>query len=481
MKEYKLYINGEWVETKTGQIVDDLNPADGSLFARVHTAGEKEIEAALAGAAGAFMGWSSLPASRRERVLLQAADNLEAIQEEAIEILIEEAGSTFMKAKGEVSQSANTLRIAAGECRRVEGEVLQPTSTGQLSLSIRVPLGVVAAIAPFNFPINITMKKIAYAMAIGNTIVLKPASYTPATGYLVAKIFEMAGLPAGVLNVIPGPGKVVGDRLVEDPRVKCITFTGSSSVGRSIAAKAAKNLKKYAMELGGKNPLIVLKDFDASKAAEIAGYGAFYNQGQTCIATARIIVEDPLYDAVCEQMIKRAKGIKVGDPHEKDTVVGPLIHPSQCDFIDGQIKDAVSKGAKVLYGGTHEGSFFQPTVLADVTQEMDIFYQESFGPIVSIFRAKDSMHALELANDNEYGLSSSILTNDLNLALQLALKMQAGMVHVNDSTVVSTSGTAPSGGVKMSGFGKESGKFSVDMYSDLKWVTLQYIDKKMIV
>jgi len=478
MREYKLYINGEWIETETGKIVDDLNPADGSLFARVHTAGKKEVEAALAAADGAFAGWSSLLASQREKILLKAADNIEALREEAIEILIEEAGSTFMKANGEVTASANTLRVAAGECRRAEGEVLQPTSNGQLSLAVRVPLGVVAAIAPFNFPINITMKKIAYALAIGNTIVLKPASYTPATGYLVAKAFEMAGLPAGVLNVIPGPGGIVGDILVEDPRVKCVTFTGSSPVGRGIAAKAAKNLKKYALELGGKNPLIVLKDFDAAKAAELAAYGSFYNQGQTCIATSRIIVEEPLYDAVCEQMLKQAKNFKVGDPHEKDTLVGPLIDPSQCDFIDGQIRDALSKGAKVLCGGTHEGSFFQPTILAEVTPEMDIFYQESFGPVVSIFRAKDPAHALELANDNEYGLSSSILTNDLNLAIQLSLKMQAGMVHVNDSTVVSTSGTAPSGGVKMSGFAKESGKFSVDVYSELKWVTLQYADKK---
>lgn len=450
MREYKLYINGEWIETETGKIVDDLNPADGSLFARVHTAGKKEVEAALAAAEGAFAGWSSLLASQREKILLKAADNIEALREEAIEILIEEAGSTFMKANGEVTASANTLRVAAGECRRAEGEVLQPTSNGQLSLAVRVPLGVVAAIAPFNFPINITMKKIAYALAIGNTIVLKPASYTPATGYLVAKAFEMAGLPAGVLNVIPGPGGVIGDILVEDPRVKCVTFTGSSPVGRGIAAKAA----------------------------ELAAYGSFYNQGQTCIATSRIIVEEPLYDAVCEQMLKQAKNFKVGDPHEKDTLVGPLIDPSQCDFIGGQIRDALSKGAKVLCGGTHEGSFFQPTILADVTPEMDIFYQESFGPVVSIFRAKDPAHALELANDNEYGLSSSILTNDLNLAIQLSLKMQAGMVHVNDSTVVSTSGTAPSGGVKMSGFAKESGKFSVDVYSELKWVTLQYADKK---
>ena len=481
MREYKLYIDGRWMETESGQIVDDLNPADASLFARIHTAGEKETEAALSAAEAAFDGWSSCLAGDREAVLLKAADNVEAMREEVIEILIEEAGSSFMKATAEIASAVRTLRIAAGECRRVEGEVFQPTSAGQLSLAVRVPLGVVAAIAPFNYPLSLSMKKIAFAIAAGNTVVLKPASYTPATGYLVAKAFDRADLPKGVLNVIPGRGGVVGDRLVEDPRVKCITFTGSSPVGRSIAAKAAKNLKKFTMELGGKNPLIVLKDFDAAKAAEIAGYGAFFNQGQICMATSRIIVESPLYDAVCEQMVERARHIKVGDPHDKDTVVGPLIDPGQCDFIDGQIRDAVAKGARVLYGGTHEGAFFHPTVLADVTREMDIFYQESFGPVVSIFRANDAMHALELANDNEYGLSSSILTNDVSLALQLGLKMQAAMVHVNDSTVISTSGTAPSGGVKMSGFGRESGKFSVEEYTELKWITIQYTDKKMIV
>lgn len=478
MKEYELFIDGKWVRTASGKIADDVNPADGSLYARVHMAGPAEVAAALAAAEKAFPAWAATMADQREAILFKAADSLMKRFDEAVDILIHESGSTVVKAKGEIMGSVGTIKCAAGECRRVAGEMLQPTSPDQISMAVRQPLGVVAGIAPFNYPLLLALKKVAYALAAGCTFILKPASVTPVTGWLIAKIFEDAGLPAGVLNVIPGPGGTVGDALVEAPAVRVVTFTGSSDVGRSIAAKAAYNLKKFAMELGGKNPLIVLADYDVDKAVEIAGYGAFFHQGQVCMATSRIVVEAPVYDEFCKKMIPRAEALKVGDPREEDTVIGPLIDAAQCDVIDGQIRDAVAKGATLLTGGAHEGAFYRPTVLAGVTRDMKIFYEESFGPVTTVLKADNPAHALELCNDNHYGLSSALLTYDIRNALALGLKMEAGKVHINDTTFVSGT-TAPSGGVKLSGFGKEGGKYSIEDFTELKWITMQFRDKKM--
>ncbi|MBC5732125.1 aldehyde dehydrogenase family protein [Flavonifractor sp. DFI.6.63] len=478
MKEYKLYINGKWIETTSGKIINDINPADGTTFARVHLAGELETEMALESAQRAFTSWSKTMAAQREQILWKAADCLEKMVDEAIEIMICESGSTYTKARSELAGAVNVIRVAAGECRRIEGEINQPTSADQVSLAVRVPLGVVAGIAPFNYPVILAVKKLAYALAAGDTFILKPASVTPLSGYIIATAFERAGLPAGVLNVIPGPGDIVGDKLVEDQRVKCVTFTGSSPVGRSIAAKAGYHLKKFAMELGGKNPLIILGDYDVEQAIKIAGYGAFYHQGQVCMASSRIIVEAPIYDAFCEGLVAYARTLRIGDPHDPDTIIGPLISNEQCDFIDGQIQDARSKGAKILTGGKHQGTFYEPTILAEVTPEMDIFYQETFGPVTSIFCVENAEQALALCNDNKFGLSSALLTYDMRLAIKLGLNMESGMVHINDTTFVSGI-TAPSGGIKNSGYGREGGRYSIEDYTELKWITMQYADKKM--
>lgn len=477
LKEYKLFIGGDWVSTVSGKIVDDINPADGTVCARVHTAGPGEVEAAIASAYAAREAWADVPPVVKERILLKAADHFEANVDEYTNILIEESGSVYHKARGEIMGSAALCRAAAGECRRIFGEVLQPEFPGQYSAYIRQPRGVVCGIAPFNSPFILALDKVAYALASGNTFILKPSSETPASGAIIAHSFEEAGLPKGVLNVVPGSGSVVGDTLVEDARVKMIAFTGSSAVGRSIAIKAAAKFKRVSLELGGKNPVIVLKDFDPEKAANIAGYGAYYHQGQICMCSSRIIVEEEIYDKFCEAMTKRAKAVKIGDPKLPDVAIGPLIRKEQCEVLDRQIKDAISKGARLLTGGTHEGAFYQPTVLADVTPEMDVFYEESFGPMTSIVKAKDHNDALRICNDNNYGLSSALLTNDINLAFKLAPKMEAGMVHINDSSVMGSQ-FAPFGGVKNSGVGREGGKFSIEEYTEIKWITVQYNERK---
>lgn len=470
--EYQLYINGEWKNTVTGYISQDKNPADDSIFAQVHFAGREEVDEAIASAQKAWKPWANTAADEKEQILLKAADWMQEHLDEVAGVLMGESGSAFGKAYFEAGFAVDILRAAAGECRRVFGEV-QQQAPGEISMIRRLPLGVVAGIAPFNFPLLLALKKVAFALAAGNTFVLKPASATPVSGVMIAKALDAAGLPKGVFNLVPGSGEAVGKMLVEDERIRMVAFTGSTAVGKGIAAKASQRLKKYTLEMGGKNPLILLKDFDVEQAVKIAGFGAFFHQGQICMCTSRMIVEEPVYDQFCEKFTAYARTMKVGDPHQQDTIIGPLIKQEQCQIIDSQIKDAVSKGAVLLTGGTHEGNYYQPTVLSNVTPDMRIFYEESFGPVTSIIKAKDERDAVRLCNDNEYGLSSSLLTNDLSKAMALSLDMEAGMVHINNATV-SDNSTVAFGGVKNSGVGREGGSYSIDEFTELKWITVQY-------
>jgi acyl-CoA reductase-like NAD-dependent aldehyde dehydrogenase len=266
--------------------------------------------------------------------------------------------------------------------------------------------------------------------------------------------------------------RLMGEVLLTDPRVRMITFTGSTKVGKQIAVEAAKNLKKFTLEMGGKNPLLVLRDADVDYAVRAGCFGIFFHQGQVCMANSRIIVEEPLYDEFCEKFALRAKTYKVGDPHDPHTVVGPLIRRSQCAFIDAQVHEAVGKGAKLLTGGTHQDSYYQPTVIADVTAEMRIYAEESFGPITSIIRAQNAEDALSIANDTSYGLAAGVITNDLQKAMDLAQRLEVGMVHINDTTVADEC-HVPFGGIENSGFGREGGRYSMEEMTELKWVTIQ--------
>ncbi|MFV0529436.1 MAG: aldehyde dehydrogenase family protein [Lachnospiraceae bacterium] len=331
---------------------------------------------------------------------------------------------------------------------------------------------IVAGIAPYNYPVFLAIDKVAYAIAMGNAFILKPASYTPVSGLVIAECFHEAGLPAGILNVLIGAGNVVGDALIEDPRINMIAFTGSSDVGCEIAKRAASHLKRYSLEMGGKNPFIVLKDADIEMAAEKAIIGAYFNAGQICMSSSRIIVEKEVYEKFCKTFQNKVKQIKTGNPHDKETMVGPLVHEKQCAVLDQHIMDAVSKGANLVCGGQHTGAFYQPSLLVDVTPEMDVFFEESFGPLTSVVCAEDETMAIDLANSGIYGLSSAVFTNDVNKALRIVEKIEAGMVHINDSTVVGST-RAPFGGVKKSGTGRE-GLISVEEYTEMKWITIQY-------
>ena len=472
MKEYKLFIGGEWVPSSGGVIADNIDPATGKAFARVHQATLDDLEKALAAADRAGESWGKSLASEREAILLKAAEVLAGRIPEVAEILRREGGAAFGKSMFEASFVVNLFRSAAGECRRIFGETMPSDSPGVFSMSVRKPLGVIAGIAPFNFPFLLASKKVAMALAAGNTFILKPAGYTPISGLLIGEIFEAAGLPKGVLNVIPGPGAKLGDALTVDPRVKLVTFTGSTEVGRHIATLAAPLFKKVTLEMGGKSPMIVLQDADIDYAAQAACFGIFMHQGQICMANSRIIVEAPAYDAFCKAFAERVAKLQMGDPDHPHTVIGPLITEGQCGVVQHHVDDAVSKGAKILCGGKSERAFYQATVLAGVTQEMVVFREESFGPLVSIIKVADSEEALRVANDSCFGLSSALITNDLQKALDLSLRLEAGMVHVNDSSVYDEP-HVPFGGIKDSGMGREGGRWSMEEMTETKWITIQ--------
>jgi acyl-CoA reductase-like NAD-dependent aldehyde dehydrogenase len=469
---HPMYINGAWRQGSEGGVADDVNPANGKVFARIAQASLQDVEDTLAAAHEARLKWHKMLANEREALLHKAAEIIGRQADEIRDLLIEETGSVFMKAPWEVSYAIECLRVAAGCIRQPHGDTFPASATGQIGMTIRQPLGVIVGIAPFNSPFLLAMKKIAFALAAGNTFILKPSDLAPLSGLKIAEIFDAAGLPPGVLNVIPGPAAVVGDKLVSDPRVKMITFTGSSKVGRHLAEQAGKHMKRVTLEMGGKNPLVVLKDADLDYAVDAAAFGIFFHQGQVCMASSRIIVEAPLYDAFLKKFVAKARTIKVGDPRDPTTVIGPLIRQSQCGFITGQIDDAVSKGAEVCCGGRHEGPYFEATVLGGVTSSMDVYGEESFGPVTSVLRADDYEHALFLANDTRAGLSSAIVTNDLNKALDFVQRSESGMVHVNDTTI-SDEPHIDFGGVKESGFGREGGMASMAEMSEVKWVTFQ--------
>jgi vanillin dehydrogenase len=472
MKEYKLFINGEYVPSSTNTLIDDISPSTGKAFAKIHMASAEDIEAAIDAANKAYKSWSKTAPKEREAILNKAADIFERRSDEIREILATESGSAFGKAMFEMGLVADIIRTAAGEAIRVSGQTHATNHPGMLSYSIRRPLGVVAGISPFNVPMGLASKKFAFAMAAGNTFVLKPSSSTAICGLIFGEIFKEAGLPDGVFNVIPCSSSVLGETFQKDRRVKMITFTGSTEVGRKIAGSAAQNLTKCTVELGGKSPLVILNDADVDFAVDTAAFGVFIHQGQICMAGSKIIVEAGLYDEFCEKFTQKVKNLKVGDPLEPTTIIGPLIEEAQCAFIDGLVEDAISKGAKVLTGYSHEGCFYQPTLLSGVTSDMRIFHEEVFGPVATVLKADDIDHAILMANDTVYGLSSAVVTKDLANAMRLSEEIEAGMVHINGATIMDE-GHIPFGGTKDSGMGREGGHFSIEEMTELKWVTVE--------
>src|SRR5271169_3288344 len=366
------YINGQMIEVEPTAMTPVVNPANGKAFSKIFMAKPEHVTRAIDAAWAVKDVWGNTLPSERELILIRAADVLESMRAEVVNLLIEEGGATFGKSQFEVSYVVGVLRSAAGQCRRILGHTIPSDAPGRISMAIRRPLGVVAGIAPFNFPLILATKKVAFALAAGNTFVLKPSEETSLVGLKIAEIFDKAGLPPGVLNVVTGDGPTLGEAMYSDPRVKAILFTGSTAVGRQIGVECARRGKKFDLEMGGKSPLLVMKDADLKYAVNTAAFGMFIHQGQICMAGSRLIVEEPVYEEFLSLLVAKVKTLKVGDPRDPHTVIGPLIRASQCPFIASRIESSKAAGARVLCGGTYEGSYFQPTVIADVTSSMPV-------------------------------------------------------------------------------------------------------------
>lgn len=471
-KVYAPYINGEYLETDEQKTIDSINPYNNEVLAQVRLASKDNIQTALASAEKAQKEWGKTTAKEREAILLKAADIAERRRLELAKALIDEGGNVYGKAMYEVDYVVSTFRIAAGQTRQIRGETMPAEEPNRISMTYRLPLGVVVGIGPFNAPMILNSKKLAPAIAAGNSFILKPSPATPIIALLFAEIFHEAGLPKGVLSVIPTADEDLGDTLFSDPRTKLITFTGSAKVGNKLQELAGKFQKRFVPELGGKSPLVILKDADLDYAVRSAAFGIFFNQGQVCMANSRIIVEKPIYEEFCKSFSEYVKNIKAGDPNDPETAVGPLINKSALEKIKKHIDDAVTKGATLLTGGHLDGLVWKPSVLSNVSSDMLVSDDETFAPLVSIYNAENYEETITLANDTYYGLSSAIITNDLQKAFDFSLRVEAGSVHINDNAF-DDDPNAPFGGFKGSGHGKENGQYSIEDMTQLKWVTVQ--------
>jgi acyl-CoA reductase-like NAD-dependent aldehyde dehydrogenase len=474
-KECRQFIGGEWVDPNGGAMFDDLDPFTGEVVARVPAGTREDARRAVEAAAAAFPEWSQTPPAVRQRIFLKAADVLESRSDDVASWLTRETGCTFGFAMFQLQFVPGLFRQAAALGYQPMGEII-PSDTGAFAMGVRRPLGVVGAIAPWNAALILSARSIAAPIALGNTAVLKPSELSPYVGGLHwGVIFSEAGLPEGVLNIVthaPGEAAGIGDELVENPSVRCINFTGSTQTGRRLAEAAGRNLKRLVLELGGYNPLIVLADADLDYAVDAAAFGAFFHQGQICMSARRIIVERPIANSFVDKLVAKTKALKVGDPKEQDTIIGPLITDGALDAVKSRVDDAVAKGAKVLVGGEAVGACYQPTLLADVPENSDFARIETFGPVAAVEVVDSVDQAVERANATTYGLASGILTSDTDRGLALAQQIEAGIVHVNDQPV-GDEPQMPFGGVKESGLGRFGGTAAIHEFTELHWITVQ--------
>ncbi len=469
------FINGKWVDAQGGGAFDDFNPANGEVYAQVTDSGREDAGRAIEAAAKAQRGWAALPYSERARYMLKAADLIEKRQQDFADALIDESGSWIGKAMFESGYTPGLYRAAAAAVYQVTGEIV-PSEHGKISMISRQPLGVVSVISPWNFPLLLTSRGISVAMAVGNTVVLKPSEETPVSGgLLLAEVFEEAGLPPGVLNVITCSRDnvaEVGEEMVVNSRVRAVSFTGSTAVGRQIAGQAGLHLKKACLELGGKDAMIILDDADLAQAVNAATFGCFMHQGQICMSAERFIVQKGIAAEFTEKFAANVRNLQWGDPRDMAKVIGPIINRKQLNKIHEQVTDAIEQGAQLLVGGGFEDLYYQPTVLADVTAGMKVFREETFGPVAPIIEFSDIDEAVSLANDSEYGLSAGVITRDEEKAMEIVQRLETGMAHINDSPV-NDEPNVPFGGVKNSGLGRHGGKASIETFTETRWITLE--------
>ncbi len=452
-----------------------LNPVTGALASTSLAMGVAQAIAAADVAQAALAHWSSLGPNARRAMLSKAADALEAKSNAFVEAMMGEIGATEGWARFNLMLAAGIVREAAALTTQVAGEVIPSDKPGCLAMAVREPAGVVLGIAPWNAPIILGVRAIATPLACGNTVVLKASETCPRTHGLIVEAFAEAGLPPGVVNVVtnaPADAADVVGALIDHPAVRRINFTGSTAVGRIVAKRAAEHLKPVLLELGGKAPLIVLDDADLDEAVKAAAFGAFMNQGQICMSTERIIVVDAVADAFVAKFQAKVATLAVGDPREGKTPLGAVVDLKTVTHVESLIADALAAGALQVNGGAANGVLMPATVIDKVTPAMKLFRDESFGPVVGVIRARDEAHAVELANDTDYGLSAAVFTRDTARGLRVARQIKSGICHVNGPTVHDEA-QMPFGGVKASGYGRFGGKAGIDAFTELRWITIE--------
>ena len=486
MTTYQNFIGGEWIKSSASKSAPNVNPANtDDVIGDIPLATREEARRAVEAAAEAFAKWRSTPAPTRGRIVAQAARLLEKNKEELAQTLTREEGKTIAESRGELQRSINVAEFCAGESRRLTGETIPSELPLNFAYTIKQPLGVVACVTPWNFPVAIPVWKIAPALVAGNSVVFKPATLTPATATRIVELFEEAGIPPGVLNLILGSGSEAGEEIINHPAVKAVSFTGSNGVGIRLYEQASRRGAKVQCEMGGKNPVIVLEDCDIDLAVESTVQGAFGSTGQRCTATSRAVVVNQIADEFVQRIAKRAQSMRIGAGVDPQTEMGPSVDENQFKtvlrYIDVGREDGatmVCGGERVTGDGFDKGYFVQPTLFDHVTPDMRIAREEIFGPVLSVLRVKDFDEAMQVANDSEFGLSSSIFTNDASRIFRFVDDIETGMTHINSPT---TGGEAhvPFGGIKGTGIGdREQGSTALDFYTDLKVVYVDYTGRK---
>ena len=470
------YIDGGWVDSV--QTIPVRNPATGSVLGTVPKLGAEETRRAIEAAERAWPAWRAKTAKERAAILRKWFDLMMANQEDLAQILTAEQGKPLAEARGEIAYGASFIEWFAEEAKRVYGDTIPSPWADKRVVVIKQPIGVAALITPWNFPNAMITRKAGPALASGCPVVIKPAGQTPYSALAMAELGERAGIPKGVLNIITGDSKAIGAELCANPKVRKLSFTGSTETGRILMRQSADTIKKLSLELGGNAPFIVFDDADLDAAVEGALASKYRNAGQTCVCANRLYVQDAVYDAFTAKLTEKVKGFKVGAGTEPGVVIGPLIDEQGLKKVEAHVADAVGKGARVVLGGKkHErgGLFFQPTVLTNVTPQMLVSHEETFGPVAPLIRFKTEQEAIDLANDSEFGLAGYFYSRDVGRIWRVAEAMETGMVGVN-AGIISTE-VAPFGGVKQSGLGREGSKYGIEEFLEAKYILMGGVDK----
>ncbi len=473
----KMFIHGEYVDSTSNEWDEIRNPATGEVVDRVPRGNRQDARAAIEAALTAFPSWADLPFSHRGELLFRAANLIKSQEKELATLLTQEQGKPLRESIREIRRFVHTIEHYAGLAKNVRGGYIPNLDKGKYGKIIKKPIGVCGAIVPWNFPVALMGNKIGPGLLAGNTFVVKPAGTTPLTAIRCIELFHQAGLPRGVLNIVTGPGGEVGQEIIDHPKVRKIGFTGSTETGKRVMERAARELKKVTLELGGSDPMIVCDDADIDRAVSAASVGRFYNCGQACLAVKRLYLFDTIADEFIEKLIEKVKKLRVGNGLEEGTMLGPLHTAYQREEIEAQLDEAVSRGARVLVGGRRpegqeyeKGHFFLPTLVTDVPEDARLLREEVFGPVLPIVRVKNFEEAIEKANDSIYGLGSSVWTRSLKRAEEAAERLEAGYTWVNSAQIIYDE--LPFGGVKYSGMGKEHGYEALDYYMETKAVVI---------